>query len=357
VESNLLGFVIIDAHETVREANDAFLALVGYTQEDVAAGCLHWVALSPPEYQEQVTRANEELLMTGVSHVTEKEFVRKDGIRVPVQVGGTVIKRGGTEPSVFCFVLDLTARKEIERQKDLMLSMTSHELKTPLAALKGTLQLTKRRMQRAISAQEQVSPAMSAFFDGLAKSVEDSLRQIDVQTHLINDLLDASRITAGTLKLEWEPCDLVTLVSETTEDLRVTAPQRALVLDVPEHGEVMVLADRARISQVVTNYITNAVSYSPADLPIHIGLTLEKNAARVWVRDQGPGLKEEAKEHLWQRFSQIKEIPAQGGSGKGLGLGLYICHTLIAQHQGEVGVESAPGKGSTFWFTLPLLHC
>ncbi|GHO56178.1 sensor histidine kinase [Ktedonobacter robiniae] len=140
-------------------------------------------------------------------------------------------------------------------------------------------------------------------------------------------------------------------------DLRVTAPERSLVLEVPEDCAIMVLADRARICQVMTNYLTNAIRYSPPGQPIHIGLTVQENAARVWVRDQGPGLTEEEQAHLWQRFSQIKGIHVQSGSGKGLGLGLYICQTLIAEHQGEVGVESEPGKGSTFWFSLPLIGC
>jgi hypothetical protein len=106
---------------------------------------------------------------------------------------------------------------------------------------------------------------------------------------------------------------------------------------------------------VVTNYLTNAIRYSSADQPIHIGLSIREDMARVWVRDQGPGLSAEAQKELWQRFHQVKDIPVQSGSGKGLGLGLYICQMLIAQHQGEVGVESTPGEGSTFWFTLPLV--
>lgn len=182
------------------------------------------------------------------------------------------------------------------------------------------------------------------------------MRQVDVQTRLINDLLDISRITANTLKLERERCDLRTIVRQTVEDLRAMAPDRVLLLDAAEQIPVDVLADRDRISQVITNYVTNALRYSPVAQPIQIGLALQEDMARVWVRDRGPGLTEEAKERLWQRFSQIKGMPVQSGSGKGLGLGLYICQTLIVQHQGEVGVESAPGKGSTFWFTLPLLH-
>jgi PAS domain S-box-containing protein len=356
MESNLFGIAVVDTQEdTVYEANDAFLQLLGYTQEDLAAGRIQWAGLSPPEYQEQGAKAKEELLTTGAFHVMEKEYVRKDGTRIPVQVWGTLLTREGSEPSALCFVLDLSARKEIERQKDLMLGMTGHELKTPLAALRGMLQLIRRRMKRVVSAEEHLSSAMSIFFDKLTESVEDSLRQIDVQTHLINDLLDVSRITAGTLKLELELCDLVPLVRETVEDLRVTAPERSLVLDVSEQTAVMVLADRARIGQVVTNYVTNALRYSPPDQPVHIGLTLQSDVARVWVRDQGPGLSEAAQKELWQRFCQIKGVPVQSGSGKGLGLGLYICQTLIAGHQGEVGVESTPGEGSTFWFTLPIV--
>lgn len=170
-----------------------------------------------------------------------------------------------------------------------------------------------------------------------------------------NDLLDISRITAGTLQLDLEPCDLASLVRETVEDLRVTAPERSLLLERPAQPVVMVQADRARISQVITNFLTNAIRYSPSDQPIHIGITHQENATRVWVRDHGPGLTEEEQTHLWQRFSQIKRVAVQSGSGKGLGLGLYICQTLIAQHHGKVGVESVPGKGSTFWFTLPVV--
>ncbi|WP_052568963.1 sensor histidine kinase [Ktedonobacter racemifer] len=162
-------------------------------------------------------------------------------------------------------------------------------------------------------------------------------------------------LMANTLELSLDHCDLASIVRETVEDLRVTAPERSLLLELPEHTTVMVLADRARISQVVTNYLTNAIRYSSADQPIHIGLTIREGMARVWVRDHGPGLTEEAQKELWQRFHQVKGVPVQSGSGKGLGLGLYICRTLIAQHHGEVGVESMPGEGSTFWFTLPMV--
>jgi hypothetical protein len=356
VESNIIGITIADLNGQVYEANDAFLQLVGYTRDDLAAGQLWWTTMTAPEYQEREAQAMEEELATGKFQPFEKEYVRKDGTRVPVLIGGTLFRREGTSPLIISFIVDLTARKEIERQKDLFLGMTGHELKTPLAALRGMLQLIQRRMKRITTTADRLSPELRAFFDGLTRSVADSVRQIDVQTRLINDLLDVSRITSNTLKLSLQYCDLSNIVRQTVEDLRVTAPERSLVLEVPEHTAVPVLADRDRISQVMTNYVTNAIRYSPASQPVHIGLTAEKDRARVWVRDRGPGLSMEVQKEIWQRFHQVKGIPAQSGSGTGLGLGLYICQTLIAQHQGEVGVESIPGEGSRFWFTLPMVR-
>ena len=355
VDSNIIGIALVDLEGNIREANDALLELLGYTREDLIAGRMQWTTMTPPEYQARDVQAGEEELATGTFMPFEKEYVAKDGKRVPVLTGGTRLRQVGSSPLAITFVLDLTARKELERQKDLFLGMTGHELKTPLAVLRGTLQLGQRRLKR-ITTTEHVSPEWKTFVQDLTKELEDSVRQIDVQTRLINDLLDVSRIMTNTLKLELRRCELGSIVRETIKDLRIMAPERSLLLEVPEHLAVHVLADRERISQVVSNYVTNALRYSSPDQPVHIGLTTKEDVARVWVRDQGPGLSAEAQKDLWQRFHQVREVPVLSGSGKGLGLGLYICHMLIAQHQGEVGVESTLGEGSTFWFTLPLVQ-
>jgi PAS domain S-box-containing protein len=355
MEANIIGILVSDLQGTVREANDAFLSLVGYTKEDLAAGKVRWPDMTPPEYLEQSMQAMQELLAKGAMPPFEKEYQTKDGRRVPILLGSTLFYRRNAEPLLLTFVLDLTARKELEHQKDLMLGMTSHELKTPLAALKGTFQLMQRRVKRLQSQHNDLPVEIRTFFTDLLERMAACVRQVDVQTHLINDLLDVSRITAKTLQLDLEHCDLVSIVQETVEDLRMIAPERTLLLELPGHTTINVFVDRGRIGQVVTNYVTNALRYSSSDQPIQIGLNIQEQMARVWVRDKGPGLTEEAQAELWQRFYQVKGMSVQSGSGKGLGLGLYICQTLIAQHQGHVGVESAPGEGSTFWFTLPIV--
>jgi signal transduction histidine kinase len=171
---------------------------------------------------------------------------------------------------------------------------------------------------------------------------------------LVNELLDVSRVQAGKLELHPEPVDLATIVRETVEEQREIHPERTLIYPFPADGRVPLMADADRIGQVVTNYLTNALKYSPEEHPVEVGLALDAEQARVWVRDQGTGIPPEEQAHIWERFHRVPGIQVQSGSGVGLGLGLYICRTIIQQHHGQVGVESAPGQGSTFWLTLPL---
>jgi PAS domain S-box-containing protein len=355
VDANVIGMTIDKLNDgSVIEANDAFLSIVGYTREDLAAGRVNWVAMMPPEYWSVRQSKVEEVLATGKLTPFESEYITKTGRRVPVLIGGTLFRQEGSTRWMICFIVDLSAQKALEQQKEFFLSMTSHELKTPLAALKGTLQLAQRRVKRAAAASIQELPEWNTFITDLNRQLATAVHQIERQDRLINDLLDVSRIATNALELAPQLCDLVALVRETVEDLRMIAPERQLLLALPVYTSVPVMVDTERISQVLTNYITNALRYAPPKQSIEIGLALQEKSARVWVRDYGPGLSAEAQRNIWQRFYQAKGIDAQSGSGKGLGLGLYICQMLIAQHQGEVGVESTPGKGSTFWFLLPL---
>jgi signal transduction histidine kinase len=136
---------------------------------------------------------------------------------------------------------------------------------------------------------------------------------------------------------------------------REAEPQRSIRFQHPHNGSVLVYVDAGRIEQVVTNFLTNALKYSPADRPVEVRVEVEPHQARVWVRDQGPGLPPEEQERIWERFHRAQGVEVQSGTGVGLGLGLYISRMIVERHQGQVGVESTPGQGATFWFTLPLL--
>ena len=173
---------------------------------------------------------------------------------------------------------------------------------------------------------------------------------------LVTDLVDVARVRAGRLELHLEPTDLAAVVRQAVVEQRLVNPERTFLLECPAEQRVPVTADAHRLGQVVTNYLTNALKYSPADRPVAVGLQVDDQQARVWVRDEGPGLPPQEQERIWERFHRAPGIEVQSGSGVGvgLGLGLHICRTIIEQHHGQVGVQSAPGQGSTFWFSLLL---
>ncbi len=239
------------------------------------------------------------------------------------------------------------ALRTTQAQMETFLGMAGHELKNPLAALKLGIQMTERRLQRRAGCE--ASPP-----DFFAQHLAQARRQVERLERLVDDLLDVSRVRAGKLEFSLETNDLRAMVLRAVEEQRQANPARVLLLRLPTDLTVPVLADAGRIGQVVTNYLTNALKYSPADRPVEVGLDLEDQRARVWVRDEGPGIPPEEQERIWERFHRVKGIEVQSGTGVGLGLGLHICRTIIERHQGQVGVESAPGKGSTFWFTLPV---
>jgi PAS domain S-box-containing protein len=234
------------------------------------------------------------------------------------------------------------ALREANRRMDEFLAIATHELRTPLTSIKGNIQLALRRFDGRMA--QGVPP----------EPLQRIERQVNRLARLIDDLLDVSRIQAGHLNLRLAPVDLAVIVREIVEEQRQEHPTWTITLDLGAMTRVPVVADAGRIGQVVTNYLMNALKYSPADRPIAVGLSIAEQMARVLVRDEGPGLSAVEQEQVWERFHQVKESQSQSGASAGLGLGLYISRSIIEQHRGQVGVQSAPGQGSTFWFTLPL---
>ncbi|MFL5625045.1 MAG: ATP-binding protein [Ktedonobacteraceae bacterium] len=239
------------------------------------------------------------------------------------------------------------ALREANRRMDEFLGMTSHELKTPLTSIKGNTQLTVRQLKNSLQG-----------FQKIHDMLESSERQIRLLDRLVDDLLDISRSQANQLELNATSCDLKEIIRISVEEQRRAWPSRTIKLDMPAQQILPVYVDSDRINQVISNYLTNALKYSAEDRPVHVELQQEAEQVRVSVIDEGAGLSVEEQTHIWERFHRARGVEVlstpQTSSMMGLGLGLYICKTIIEQHNGSVGVESMPGKGSTFWFTLPL---
>lgn len=245
------------------------------------------------------------------------------------------------------------AAQEINRRYDSFLTIASHELRTPLTAVKGNLQLALRRLA-TLEQQGKRLPSSVECIQRLQHLLARALQSSEKLRHIIRILLDVSRIQAEQFVVMKRPCNLVEIVRSAVENIQPAAADRTILLSLPEEETVPIIADADRIDQVVTNYLTNALKYSPAHRPIAVSLTVEDAWARVSVRDEGPGLSLEEQARIWERFYRLSGIQEPYGSDADLGLGLYLCRAIIERHHGRVGVQSAPGEGATFWFILPL---
>ncbi|MBA2393818.1 MAG: DUF4118 domain-containing protein [Ktedonobacteraceae bacterium] len=234
--------------------------------------------------------------------------------------------------------------------KDEFIGIAGHELRTPITTMKANLQLSRRRLRKFFQrySDEEIVEALSP----LEQLLERAERQLERQNRLVHDLLDVSRLEQGHLELRIEKNDLVSIIQEALIEQQQITPDRTLIVNIPS-SEICIEADGDRVNQVISNYLSNALKYSTSEQPVEVGMEVRDGVARVSVHDYGPGLSSDEQQRIWERFYRVPGIQVQSGSGVGLGLGLHISRIIIERQGGSVGIESEPGKGSTFWFSLP----
>lgn len=276
--------------------------------------------------------------------VSERYFMRRhdNGEERQIRSSAAPIRdAAGAITGAVIVVSDITEVYRLERQKDEFLSIASHELKTPLTTLKILTQLTHKRLVKAGALEAEQTLRME--------------RAIGRMERLVNDLLDVSRLDSGKIALRTERFDLVALCRQVAEE-QMAASDRPVALNLPA-APVEVEADPDRISQVLTNLISNALKYSAERSAVSLRLARQSEPAdtvTVAVHDAGAGIPPDALPHLFERFYRVPGVQVQSGSGVGLGLGLYISKEIVERHGGHIWAESAVGAGSTFSFTLPI---
>lgn len=231
---------------------------------------------------------------------------------------------------------EIEFRKEAERKKDEFISIASHELKTPMTSIKGYIQLLERSLDK--NDKETIRTRLH--------KVQNQIEKLNL---LIADLLDISKIESGKLKFNKQYFCFNEVLDHIIEVMQQSNPQVKII----KSGSLArkVFGDEMRIEQVIINFITNAIKYGPDGEEIHINLELRDNEIHFSVKDFGIGMSEEHQQKIFEKFYRIEETSERF---QGLGIGLYICQEIIDRHNGKIGVKSTAGKGSEFYFNLPL---
>jgi PAS domain S-box-containing protein len=240
---------------------------------------------------------------------------------------------------------ELRKLSEWDVQKNNFIAMASHELKTPITSIKGYVQLLLHAMEKEKNEEKPLPPLL----------VKSSLKSVDKQisrlTRLISELLDLSKIETGTLELKKENFILNELAIETVEDILYTTPSHEIILFHDFHCQVF--ADKDRIGQVMINFLTNAIKYSPDNKRINVRIHRLDNEIAFSVEDFGIGIDEHEQSRVFERFYRARGRQEQ--TYPGFGIGLFIANEFIQKHGGRLLVESEKGKGSVFTFTLPIV--
>jgi PAS domain S-box-containing protein len=333
VDSNIIGIVFSNDEHTITEANNAFFAMTGYTQEDLRAGLLTRERLIPPEERVAIEQAMQETYTNGQHAPMEIALICKDNSRLPVLLGSVVFEHDPLR--IVGFILDNAAPKALEQRKNDFISMASHELKAPLTALKLQTSLLEKQMAR----------------QGIAVPVPALGRmetQLNKLNRLIEDLLDVSKIQAGSIEYLQEPVDLHALLLDIIDTFRQTCSTHTIVFH--STGHVFVIGDQDRLGQVFVNLLGNAIKYSPEADSVEVDLSVARETATVRVQDHGCGIPREQREKIFERFYR-----GQSKGISGLGMGLYIVADIVKRHGGTIIVDSNSGQGSIFALTFPCL--
>jgi PAS domain S-box-containing protein len=347
-ESNVIGMIVADLKGNIVDANQAFLNMVGYTSEELQMGTIQWQAMTPPEYQALDLQGIEKLRSTGLLTPFEKEYIHKDGNRVPVEVGGALLD--SVEQTAVCFVLDISDRKraeaetqralarerEINELKSRFVYMVSHEFRNPLNIISGFVRLLERQGNR-------LEPERQADFYQRIKSA------IDRMTTLLDDVLLIGETETNRLSFQPAPLEVISFCQSLVEDLKIAN-------DEVEIGFIYTVEslnanlDSALLRNILGNLLSNAIKYSSAGSPVQLYLSCEADVLTFKVQDTGIGIPPEAQTRLFDAFYRANNVDSRAGTG----LGLAIVKQSVDLHGGTISIESEVNVGTTFIVTLPV---
>lgn len=357
-ESNLIGIIFSHLSGRITAANDAFLKIVGYPREDLVLGKLRWLEITPPEYIHLDEQAIVELKVSGVAPPFEKEYIRKDGSRVPILIGAALLE--GSEQEAVCFVLELTESKaaeveirqlnetlekrvaertikleEANQELEAFSYSVSHDLRAPLRAMQGFSQ----------ALMEDYAEQFDSVGQEYARRIVAAAGRMEL---LIQDLLAYSRLSRAELQLRL--VDLESVIEDVMTQLEVELREKQAEV-VIEEPLPQVMGHRITLVQVVVNLLANAIKFVATGVKSKVRVYADERGSwvRLWIEDNGIGIAPDHQERIFRVFERLHGIETYPGTG----IGLAIVRKGVERMGGRVGVESQLGQGSRFWVELP----
>lgn len=321
----------IDQSATFTDVNDAATKMWGYAHDELLGRRVVDI-IHDSDKHNTITKLQD--AMAGSEVRFETRVTKRDGTATDTAWSVTW---SGVERSLYCVIHDISERKQLEEMKRHFVDMISHDLRTPLASVLASLQLISLPTFR-LSEEGQ---------SHLARGERNLLRALN----LINQLMDLEKFAQGTITLFTETTYSSRIIDSAVGSISDLAAGKNIKID-SIGTDVEMVADAERLVQVMINLLGNALKFSPSNSTITVAVESQGSIVRFNVSDQGRGIPAELKDKVFERFQQVD--PSDKVERAGTGLGLAICKSIVEAHNGKIGVESELGRGSTFWFELPV---
>jgi len=338
IETGKMGTWSIDLDSLIIETSEFVKKLLGLQPQKTYV-IADFLSLINPSFQQTVTdvlgNALRDHKTIDISYPVQNLLT---GEEKWLRVTGKALLGGNYKAAQFTgLLIDITQQKADEQRKNDFIGMVSHELKTPLTSLSAIVQMANVKLKKS----------EDAFLSG---AMEKANVQVKRMGNMINGFLNISRLESAKLLIDKNQFNLVEVIQDIINETQLTTS--GYNIQFKPGKEILVNADKDKIISVITNLISNAIKYSPKGKTIQIGYSVINDEVQVTVKDEGMGIKAQDRNKVFDRYYRVQSTHTQHISG--FGIGLYLSAEIIQRHDGKIWVESESGKGSTFYFTLPI---
>jgi PAS domain S-box-containing protein len=337
IESSGDAIISVDLAGTIVSWNISAERLYGYTSAEAIGDSIRLII--PTHCLGEEEQFLQAIQQGGQIQYIETTRQRKDGTLVELGLSFSPVRDAANHIiGISAIARDITERKQVDRMKDEFVSVVSHELRTPLTSIHGSLGMLASGLLKPDSEQGE-------------RMLQIAVDSTDRLVRLINDILDIERIESGRVKMQKEFCQVDDLMTKAVNVVQTLADQAGVTLAVTNLS-MQTWVDPDRIVQTLTNLLSNAVKFSSSGNTVWLTVQQQDNHVLFAVKDQGRGIPSDKLDSIFERFQQVDSSDSR--NHEGTGLGLAICRSIVQQHGGQIWAESVLGKGSTFFFRLPI---